>query len=1250
MRSKGEDRILQSLTLMLLVMWIALFSYPQGVKFRHITLEDGLSQSSILGIAQDHRGFIWFGTMSGVNRFDGYSIKVFNVDDKDSTSISHALINALFVDRSKDFWIGTEMGLNRYNFEKENFKRYYHSAFNEQTLSSNRILMLGEDGKENIWIVTDRGIDRFHRKSEKIKRYSIEAFNGYIPFEHVPVSALCLTRVGALWVGVRGVGLYKYDYLTDRFHYFSVKTEHHHGLSSLDITALCEDSYGSLWVGTTNGLNKLDPKRRSVTSYYSQKKKNSSLSSNHISALLPDESGCLWVGTYNGGLNYFERASNSFLRYQSNPYFPGSLNGDRISTLYKGKNGELWIGTFNHGANLYCKEMQRFVHYKTIPYQKNSLNSNRIRSCYVDDVGHVWIGTDGGGVNKLDRRNNTFKHFTHNPQNTTSISNNRIFSICKENEQFLWIGTNGGGLNKFDKSTGRCLHFKHNPRDSSSLSNNHIRSVVGGDENELWIGTVGGGLNRFDKKSGRFVRYRFNTKDSLSLGHDRVFRLLRDRQGILWIGTFGGGLNKFDEKHNRFVRYQIEPQRASSINDNFILSIYESNTGDLWVGKMTGGLSKFDRNNESFVHYTTENGLPDNTIYDILEDLKGNLWLSTNKGIVRFNPHNLSVTGYDVKDGLQSNEFNTGTGFVSKDNEMFLGGINGINSFFPHMINDNIYAPTLVITDFQLYNKSVPVGPMESGRIVLERSICETDLITLSYKDKVFSFEFSALHYVFPQRNRYAFKMEGFDTEWSYVGSRRFATYTSLAPGRYVFKVKGANSDGVWNEVGTAVQITITPPFWQKWWFYSVCALGALVAIVMLYAYLLIRLKRKREERERSRVTEIFSKALSQGHAAVYRSNYRRDVYEFMSSSITDITGYDISELRPSSWSSIIVNLHNRGKLSGLSFDETLALLKEGQINYWYSDAQIKTKSGESRWIMDMATALHDENGQPYGCLGIFFDITERKLVEEQLRAKKEETEKDLFMARELQLVLLSHNALDHFPEHPSKRQQTIQFYHRYIPASALAGDFFEIIPISDQKVGVLIYDVAGHGVRASLLTAYLHGILEKLLPLSGDPKLFMEKLNMNVHTVVSQHFAGTFITAFYLVADTISGHIEFTNAGHPTPMILKRENRSIERLCKNIDSVDPPLGIFNSYNYSITEGEMVPNDVFLFYTDGLYEVMDKEGNMYGLDRLCEFIQRNVDIHPDMLLSRILNEVKNFNRDSEFNDDICMVSMHTLLK
>jgi sugar lactone lactonase YvrE len=391
----------------------------------------------------------------------------------------------------------------------------------------------------------------------------------------------------------------------------------------------------------------------------------------------------------------------------------------------------------------------------------------------------------------------------------------------------IWIGTNGGGINRFDRKTGKFTRFLHDPNDPASLSLNEIRSVYQDRTGALWIGTYGGGLDKLiPGDSPVFQHYRNDPDDPNSLSNDFVRATFEDSDGDFWVGTEGGGLNKFDREKETFTHYLSDPSNPHSLNNDYIFSIHEDRSGYLWLSTWGGGINKFDKQSEEFTHYTEEDGLPNDAVYGIMEDAQGNLWMSTNNGLSRFNPETKTFRNFTVQDGLQNNEFNGGSFFMSKSGEMFFGGIAGFNSFYPENIEDNPYVPPVVITSFSKLNEEVE----------LHKPFSEIEGLTLSHKDYVFSFEFAALDFTAPEKNMYAYRMEGLDEDWVHTNSKkRYATYTTLAPGTYTFRVKGSNSDGVWNEQGTSMKITIVPPFWKTMWFRLISALILMSLVAVWY-------------------------------------------------------------------------------------------------------------------------------------------------------------------------------------------------------------------------------------------------------------------------------------------------------------------------------------------------------------------------------------------------------------------------------
>jgi signal transduction histidine kinase/DNA-binding response OmpR family regulator/streptogramin lyase len=433
------------------------------------------------------------------------------------------------------------------------------------------------------------------------------------------------------------------------------------------------------------------------------------------------------------------------------------------------------------------------------------------------------VGTDGGGLNRLDRETNHFTHYIHNPEDPSSLSNNVVYSICKDNTGNLWIGTGGGGLNKFDFETNRFIHYKHDPDNPASINDNHVSLVYEDKMGAIWIGTSKSDLIKFDLDKETFVRYSHNPGDSSGLSKGKIFSILEDKSGVLWIGLFGGGLCRFDRDKEQCKHYLNSPGDTKSLSNNIVSSIYEDKSGILWVGS-EGGLNKFDRENEEFFCYREADGLPGDMINGILEDGDGNLWLSTNNGISKFNPVDVTFENYDVIDGLQGKEFNQWSYYKTLSGEMLFGGNNGFNMFHPDSIDNikNPHIPQIIMTEFQLLHKPVSVGFNKLfDRTILKKSITETEEIELLYDENVISFEFAALDYHVPKKNKYAYFMEGFDKDWTYTDAdRRFVNYTNLNPGEYTFRVKGSNNDGVWNEEGTFLKIIIAHPWWATWWAY----------------------------------------------------------------------------------------------------------------------------------------------------------------------------------------------------------------------------------------------------------------------------------------------------------------------------------------------------------------------------------------------------------------------------------------------
>jgi serine phosphatase RsbU (regulator of sigma subunit)/ligand-binding sensor domain-containing protein len=821
--------------------WGSLFPGSNTLRFKHISLDEGLSQNSVFCMIQDSKGFMWFGTQDGLNKYDGYHFIVYKLDPGNLNSLSHNQIAALCEDKAGKIWIGTVGGgVNRFDPKTETFFRYPVAPNEPASINNGFINVLYLDSSEALWIGTlGGGLSQLVREPGKKERFihyrgiSGDPDNAGGDF----IGSIAADRTGAIWIGTLGDGLKRLDRRTKSFTHFRSRPNDPSSLSHISVSAILEDRSGMLWIGTNGGgLNLLLNKKTGECKRYRRISNDpGSLSDDNITVIYEDRSGILWIGTLNGGLNRFDKRTETFTRYIRDGNDPYSISYNWITSIYEDRSHILWVGTPGGGLNKFDRE-NKFAHYKADPNNPNSLSDNFVYAICEDHFGILWIGTTGQGLNKFDRSTGQFTHYRNRSNDSRSLSNNIIRAIYEDRQGGLWVGTNGGGLNKFNRETGTFSHYRRVNGEPDNISGNSIRTMYEDRAGVLWVGTIFNGLNRFNRETGTFKHYRNipGNPNSLAGNYVTVIYEAPTEPGILWIGTYNGGVHRFDPQNETFRRYMANPGDTRSISSSRIQAIHRDHSGTLWVGTYGGGLNKVIRKKgeiTGFIHYTEKNGLANNSIYGILEDEAGCLWISTNKGLSRFDPKRETFKNYNVRDGLQGNEFNGGAFFKSKSGEMFFGGLNGVNAFYPAGITDNPHVPPVVITGFNLFNKPAAVG----GDSPLKTAISRAKEIRLSYNQNAFSFEFAALDFTIPGNNKYAYRMEGLEKEWNYRDSqKRFASYTNLDPGEYIFRVKGSNNDETWNVEGTSIRIIITPPFWQTWWF-RFLLLFLLVVLIMLW-------------------------------------------------------------------------------------------------------------------------------------------------------------------------------------------------------------------------------------------------------------------------------------------------------------------------------------------------------------------------------------------------------------------------------
>lgn len=811
------------------------------IRYEHISVDQGLSHPGVNCILKDRQGFMWFGTAKGLNRYDGYSFRVFLKDPDDSNSIGGNLIYSLLEDRDGFIWIGTMGGgLSRFDPVHERFTRYRHAQRDARSLSSDHVYALLQDRAGTLWIGTRGGLDRFDVQENAFSHYDPETDGQHEPIvNQVNTIYERASAPGVLWIGTWGGGLKRCEVATMTFRHYRQDPSDSKSLSHNSIRVIYEAprSPGILWICTEGGgLNRFDIAAESFTRYTTDPLQPNSLSHDVVRSILQDRSGIVWVGTSGGGLNRFDPATGLAVRYRHDPHDTRSLSNDHVLSMFEDESGMHWLGT-REGLNRFPAVRDRIVLYQHDPADPNSLSSNFLYSLHEDRSGILWIST-GTGLNRFNSATETFTCYKSDPRNPRSLRNNYIRTLYEDRAGTLWVGNIHGILHSLDKKSGTftAYTFLKDPRNEKV---NDILSMLEDRNGTFWVGTVEG-LYTFDRLKGTHTPINIGPLESSGGSLQYVFALYEDRDGAFWIGTRHKGLIRV-EAHDTSV-FTHDAANPHSISSDHILYIHEDNSGILWVATAGGGLNRYDREKEQFIAFTTDDGLPDDTVYGFLEDNSGYLWLSTDKGICRLNPRTRKCRNFDARHGLQGSEFNTGSFCKTHSGLMYFGGVNGLNMFHSDSISENTDVPPVFITAFKLFDKQV----------VTDTALSYLRTFEIPYHERFLSFEFAALDFTDPQQNMYEHTLEGFDVGWIRSGKRHYAAYTNIEPGSYVFKVRGANNHGVWNEQGASLQITIPPPYWQTWWFRS---LVISVCVALLYRFHRYRLMRSLEvERMRVRI------------------------------------------------------------------------------------------------------------------------------------------------------------------------------------------------------------------------------------------------------------------------------------------------------------------------------------------------------------------------------------------------------------
>jgi len=789
------------------------------LRFEHLGLEDGLSQSSVNTILQDQQGFLWFGTQDGLDRYDGYTFKVYRPDLNDPNSLSDRWITKLIQDTSGDIWIGTRLGgLNQFDPRTNTFTHFVHDPGDLTSISSDNIFSLLQDSSGNLWIGTEKGLDLYDPQNRTFSH-----FRHYLPNPEDPnsqisaeVNVIYQDAAGTIWLGTNN-GLESFNSTNQLFRTYARDPNTKAIPGSYAVFSIDAAADGGIWVGSNTGLAHFDPVSSQFTQFFPSPSSSGTRVDTNVTAVFDDLTGTVWAGT-DEGLIRLDSLTLKTTFYRHNAAILDSLASDRVLSIFCDRGGVLWIGTNGGGVDKYDRGRDKFYYYRNDPGDPNSLSNNNVLHIFIDPSEIAWIGTDGGGLNRFDPVAERFTHYLHDPDNPDSLNSNTVWSVYRDQYGTLWVGTEAG-LDQFDEKTGKFLHHVHDSQNPSSVAGNKVVTIGEDRKGLLWIGS-NAGLDRFDRLSGAFFHYR-STNDIDQVTQDQVVTFYEDGNSNFWVGTFNKGLYRIDWKTNRYYYYQYNSQLSGSLSNNSVMDITQDRDGNIWVATAGGGLDKYLPATDSFKIYTEADGLPNAVLYSVVEDASGSLWLSTNFGLSRFDPRNEIFRNFSVSDGLQSNEFDRGAYAIGQNGAIYFGGVNGLNVFFADRIQDNKYTPPLVLDSITQDGVPIQAQLLKNG----SRSI------SLNWPKNSFEFELAALSYAEPGKNQYAYMLENFETSWNIIGTNRTGRYTNLPSGTYALKVKASNNDGVWSEPVTAMDITIVPPFWQTWWFRGLAA-GLLVLFV----------------------------------------------------------------------------------------------------------------------------------------------------------------------------------------------------------------------------------------------------------------------------------------------------------------------------------------------------------------------------------------------------------------------------------